>query len=57
MRLVGYVLDHIVDYMLDQMLDHVLDYIIIGFVTTALQLHSSLALALTNKSLSKAICN
>ena len=37
------------DHMLDHVLDHMLDYIIIGFVTTALQLPSSLALAPINK--------
>ena len=41
MMLVGQVLDH--------MLDHVLDHMIIGFMTTALQLPSFFAWVPTNK--------
>ena len=38
--------------MLDHVPNHVLDYIIIGLVTTALQLSSSLPLAPTNEEFS-----
>ena len=35
--------------LISHILDHMLDHMITGFVTTALELPSSLALALTNK--------
>ena len=39
----GHVLDHVLNHVLDYVLNHVLDQMIIGFLTTALQLLSSLA--------------
>ena len=47
--LVSHMLDYILDHVLDHLLYHMLDQMIIGLVSTALQLLSFLALALTNK--------